>query len=208
MLHHLDAQAAVLGQLARALTPGGGIGLMVYGRLGRTRVYEMQSLLRLLTGDAPDQERIDSARALLGDLPPTNWLTRNALVGDHRNAGDAGIYDLLLHRRDRAYKVNEIFSLAVGASLKITGLIEPARYDPLNYLRDAALKKKAAALPWPARCAAAELIAGNMKVHICYLVPAEEARAVPLDLDRTGVVWCLTMYRLTAAPRAGDVPRF
>ncbi len=69
MLHHLDAPAAVLGQLARALTPGGGIGLMVYGRLGRTRVYEMQSLLRLLTGDAPDQERIDSARALLGDLP-------------------------------------------------------------------------------------------------------------------------------------------
>ncbi len=51
---------------------------MVYGRLGRTRVYEMQSLLRLLTGDAPDQERIDSARALLGDLPPTNWLTRIA----------------------------------------------------------------------------------------------------------------------------------
>ncbi len=188
VLHHLDAPGAALDQLARALAPGGGIGLMVYGRLGRTGVYETQSLLRLLTGDAPDQERIESARALLGELPPTNWLVRNSHVGDHRNAGDVGIYDLLLHRRDRAYTVDEIFSLAAEAGLRITGFIEPARYDPLNYLRDAALKKKAAALPWPAQCAAAELIAGNMKVHICYLVPAGEERAVPLGPHQPGVV--------------------
>ncbi len=93
-----------------------------------------------------------------------------------------------MHRRDRAYTVGEIFSLAADADLRITGFIEPARYDPLNYLRDAALRKKTAALGWPEQCAAAELIAGNMKVHICYLVPAEASRDVPLRPRTPGAV--------------------
>ncbi|MDA0228786.1 MAG: methyltransferase [Proteobacteria bacterium] len=193
VLHHLESPAEVLRELANALKPGGGIGLMLYGRLGRTGVYEAQSLLRLLADDPLDQARIDSARALLSDLPPTNWLLRNSHVGDHQNAGDAGIYDLLLHRRDRAYLVDEIFALAAEADLRITGFIEPARYDPLNYLRNADLRKKAVALTWPEQCAAAELIAGNMKVHICYLVPSAhlscgQAREVPLRLGMAGVV--------------------
>ncbi len=149
VLHHLEAPGEVLRELAATLKPGGGIGLMLYGRLGRTGVYEAQSLLRLLAGDLADQARIDGAHALLKDLPPTNWLKRNSHVGDHRNTGDAGIYDLLLHRRDRAYMVDEIFALAAAAGFRITGFIEPARYDPLNYLRDAALRKTVAALPWP-----------------------------------------------------------
>ncbi len=43
------------------------------------------------------------------------------------------------------------------------------------------------------QCAAAELIAGNMKVHICYLVPAGTVpagatRQVPLQPDMPGAV--------------------
>ena len=183
VLHHLPEPAAGLNSLVAALGPEGGIGLMLYGRLGRTGVYEAQDLLRLIADDLPNAERVETARALLDDLPPTNWLKRNSHIGDHRNAGDAGIYDLLLHRQDRAYSVAEIFALAAEAELEITGFIEPARYDPLNYLEDAALRKKAASLPWPQRCAAAELIAGNLKVHICYLVHAGTARDIPLRPD-------------------------
>ncbi len=180
VLHHLPEPAAGLKTLAAALAPEGGIGLMLYGRLGRTGVYEAQDLLRLIADDLPDAERIETARALLDDLPPTNWLKRNSHIGDHHNAGDAGIYDLLLHRRDRAYSVVEVFSLAAEAKLEITGFIEPARYDPLNYLGDAALRQKTGSLPWPQQCAAAEIIAGNLKVHICYLVHAGPARQIPL----------------------------
>lgn len=181
VLHHLAAPAAGLQTLAGALKPGGGIGLMLYGRLGRTGVYEAQDLLRLMAGELDDKARIETARALLDDLPPTNWLLRNSHIGDHRNAGDAGLYDLLLHRRDRAYSVAEIFALAAEAGLDITGFIEPARYDPRNYLQDASLREKAAALPWPERCAAAELLCGNMKVHICYLVRGGAGREIPLQ---------------------------
>ena len=181
VLHHLPDPAAALKSLVAALQPEGGIGLMLYGRLGRTGIYEAQDLLRLLADDVPDPARVDTARALLDDLPPTNWLLRNSHIGDHRNAGDAGIYDLLLHRQDRAYTVPEIFALATDANLDITDFIEPARYDPLNYLTDGALRDKAAALPWPDQCAAAELICGNMKVHICYLVHAGASRDIPLQ---------------------------
>jgi len=180
VLHHLPDPLAGLQILAVALQPEGGIGLMVYGRLGRTGVYEAQDLLRLMVGELPDPERVKTGHALLEDLPPTNWLLRNSHIGDHRNAGDAGIYDLLLHRQDRAYSVPDLFALAAAAGLRITGFVEPARYDPCNCLQDAALRKKVSALPWPEQCAAAELICGNLKVHICYLVPTGTTREIPL----------------------------
>ncbi|MDF2764452.1 MAG: methyltransferase, partial [Rhodospirillales bacterium] len=48
MLHHLDDPAAGLAALARALAPGGGLGVMVYGALGRTGVYHAQAMLKML----------------------------------------------------------------------------------------------------------------------------------------------------------------
>ena len=43
--HHLPDPAAALRGLAKhALAPGGGLGLMVYGTLGRGGVYETQAL--------------------------------------------------------------------------------------------------------------------------------------------------------------------
>jgi len=101
VLHHLEDPLAGFSALSKALVPGGGIGLMVYGRLGRTGVYEAQSLLRTLNRDAPMEAQIETAEQFLKDLPATNWLNRNSSIGDHKT-GPAGIVDLLLHQRDRA----------------------------------------------------------------------------------------------------------
>ena len=46
VLHHLEDPAAGLANLVRALAPGGGLGLMVYGAFGRTGVYQAQTILR------------------------------------------------------------------------------------------------------------------------------------------------------------------
>ena len=179
VLHHLEDPALGLRRLASVLADGGGIGLMVYGTLGRTGVYETQALIRLLAGAADDAQRLTVARALIEDLPPTNWFVRNPHIGDHRDAGEAGLYDLLLHSRDRAFTVPELAELVQGAGLAITAFIEPARYDPANYLAESPLRERLASLPWLDSCAAAELIAGNLKRHICYLVrPADAPRAV------------------------------
>lgn len=192
VLHHLDDPPAGLSALRRVLAPGGGMGIMVYAPLGRAGVYEVQRLLRLIGRAHGLEERIDLALATLDALPQSHPFKRNEIVSDHRRLGRAGIVDLLLHARDRAYFVPELLELASGADLAITDFIPPARYRPELYVADPALKARFAALPLEERWAAAELLAGTMKKHVCYLVepsarPGAVARpdspdAIPLFL--------------------------
>jgi SAM-dependent methyltransferase len=183
VLHHLEDPAAGLAALARVLAPEGGLGLMVYGALGRIGVYHAQSMLRMLTdADEPQPARLDRARRLLKQLPHSNWLVRNPFVGDHLQGGDAGLFDLLLHARDRAYTVPELADLAAAADLAVVALIEPARYEPETYLTDPALIQRARRLDPLGRAALAELIAGDLKHHIAYLAPAARAASSKAEI--------------------------
>ncbi len=175
VLHHLPDPPAGLAALCEVLNDDGGLGLMVYGAYGRTGVYHLQEALRVLgRGDAP-AAKLDLARRLLRQLPSTSWLARNPFVGDHLKAGDAGIYDLLLHSIDRPYTVSEFTSLIETADLSVAALIEPWRYDPANFLSDGALLKRLDGLDRWQRAAIAEQLTGNMKVHIAYAVPKARA---------------------------------
>ncbi|MEO5336035.1 MAG: class I SAM-dependent methyltransferase [Magnetospirillum sp. WYHS-4] len=198
VLHHLEDPAAGLKALEAVLAPEGGIGMMLYGELGRIGVYHVQGMLGLIDdGAAPGPDRLALARKLLAQLPPTHWLKRNPFVGDHLDGTDAGLYDLLLHRRDRAYRVPEIAALARSAGLEVAAFVEPARYDPAAYLSDARLLERTAALPYLERAAFAELLAGNLRKHVFYLArPGRTAVADPYDLaavpvlrDLDGAAW-------------------
>ncbi len=170
VLHHLDDPGAGLRVLASMLAPEGGMGLMVYAALGRTGVYPLQDMLRMAAPpEQEDDQRIRTARRLLASLPKTNWFARNPFVGDHIQGGDAGLYDLLLHARDRAYRVAEFDALVQGAGLRIVSFVEPARYDPATYLNDPALLRTLAPLPMVARAAFAEALAGNITKHVAYV---------------------------------------
>lgn len=192
VLHHLEDQARGLAALVDALAPGGGMGVMVYGQHGRTGVYQAQAMLRTLTSHDPapaatPKARLKVARSLLAQLPPTNWLRRNPAVGDHLEAGDAGLYDLLLHSRDRAYDVAGLAELVAGAGLEIAAFIEPWRYDPASYLSDADLLSRLRRLDPIARAGFAELLAGNLKRHIVYLVRRGEAARSVADAGDAGM---------------------
>ena len=176
VLHHLAEPAEGLRRLADALAPGGGMGLMVYGLHGRTGLYPIQELLRDLGAALPLKDRVVQARKLLDNLPATNWLRRNPFLGDHRRS-DAELVDLLLHARDRAYGVGELFALLAGAGLGIASFIEPARYEPAHYVADPVLRAGLDALPSERRAAAAEALAGNMKKHVVYVARFGEAGA-------------------------------
>ena len=183
VLHHLADPDAGLATLASVLAPGGGMGIMVYGALGRRGVYDAQSMLRMLAHDEPDPARLDMARRLLKQIPATNWLRKNQSVGDHLAGGDAGLYDLLLHARDRAYRVQELVETVGKAELAIVTFIEPWRYRPQTYLTDPALLKRLDALDPLAQAAFAELLAGNIKTHIAYLVRATETGGRTASFD-------------------------
>jgi SAM-dependent methyltransferase len=176
VLHHLPDPDAGFRALAEALAPGGGIGLMVYAPYGRTGVYPLQAAFGRLLRDDPPADKVRLARAVLAALPQTNWFGRNPLVGDHRDS-DAGLYDLLLHGRDRPYTVAELTGALERAGLAAVSFLEPARYDPLRYLpRDPEITARVEALAPLERAALAEQLAGSMKTHIVYAARPGEAR--------------------------------
>jgi len=188
VLHHLEDPAAGLRLLRDTLTDAGGIGLMLYGEHGRRGVYDVQAVLQALAepGSEP-AEQLDLARRLLGALPATNWFKRNPFITDHLTQGDAGLADLLLSPRDRAYTVREIAELAEAAAMRVAGFVPPARYEPERMIGEARIKARLARLSPLDKAAAAEHIAGNIKTHAFYVVRAANAVAPPAP-DRRDVV--------------------
>ena len=175
VLHHLPDPGAGFQALADALAPDGGMGLMVYAPLGRSGVYPLQEAFGVLLADLPPAEQVAHAGATLDTLPEPHPFRRNPILGDHRDS-DAGLYDLLLHARDRAYSVAEFCEALEGAGLGLVSFLEPARYDPLQYLPKAeALAARVKALNATDRMGLAEKLAGNIKTHVAYVTHAKRA---------------------------------
>lgn len=190
VLHHLADPDAGFRALAAALSPEGGLGLLVYAPHGRAGVYPLQSAFRTLLGDASPEERLALARPVAAGLSKAHPFARNPLLGDHRE-NDAGFYDLLLHGRDRPYTVTELDAALETAGLTRVSFVERARYDPLRYLPDApAYAERVAALPPPAQAALAEELCGAMKTHVVYAANAERAgRAEARPSSPEAVPW-------------------
>lgn len=183
VLHHLPDPDAGLRALSDALKPNGGMGLMVYGELGRQGVYHMQEMMERLNAEAGGARRLNFGKALFNSLPGTNWLKRNPFVGDHIHGGDAGFYDLLLHQQDRAYRVDEVFDFVEKAGLRLQNFIEPMRYDPTTYCSRHDVLEKAVHVPFRERAALAELMAGNITKHIFYVVKAKNKTKPPVPAE-------------------------
>jgi SAM-dependent methyltransferase len=180
VLHHMPDPRAGLTALASVLAPGGGMGLMVYAPHGRTGVYMLQDALRVLApAEAGHQTRLDVAKRVLRHLPEAAWLRHNPAMRDHLTGGDAGIHDLLLNPRDVAFDVPALHGLLEGAGLRPVCLVEPARYDPANWLPDPKLRALVAALGPADRAAVAEALAGNMSRHVVYCVRASDPEMRP-----------------------------
>jgi SAM-dependent methyltransferase len=180
VLHHLPDPAAGLQALLSVLAPGGGLGLMLYAPHGRTGVYELQDALHYLTAEQEKPAaRLDTARRVMRHLPDSAWLRRNTLFADHITGGDAGLYDLLLNPRDRAFSVPALHRLLSEAGLAVQCWIEPMRYDPAIYLPDAKLRARIGTLDPVERAALAEAITGNMSTHVVYATRADEAPLPP-----------------------------
>jgi len=180
VLHHLPDPDVGLHLLRGALKPEGVLGLMVYARIGRTGVYQMQELLRMVVGDEPDlSRRIGQARQVLAALPAGNWFRRGEeLVQDHHD-GDAGLYDLLLHAQDRAWTVDELFDWldgdgagnGHGLHLEFTD-VRRGRSPYLPHMVLGAKPPDTLAawrnLPRRRQYAIAELLGGTITMHVLY----------------------------------------
>ena len=156
VLHHTPNPKETLALIStHALAKGGGIGLMVYGRHGRSGVYETQAMLRMLhaSGNAtaahavavgsgkaqpsnvpwPRAAQVSDAFNLLSALPRDATLRRNAAVWASDEArgkmGDAGIADLLLNPIDEPYTRPTLIAHADAAGLEPSGWLQRGLYD-------------------------------------------------------------------------------
>ncbi len=153
VLHHLPDPAEGVRALLSVLAPGGGLGLMVYAPHGRTGVYMVQEMLLRGTTVALAEwsrrmARLDVAKRVMRHSPETRagCGRGTGLWTDHVNGGDAGLYDVLLNPRDRAFTVRELDALLADEGLAVTCWVEPARYDPISLLPDPRLRARAEVL--------------------------------------------------------------
>lgn len=179
VLHHLPEPQAGFDALAKALTPKGGLGFMVYAPYGRSGVYPLQEAFSELTQGMSPQERLSFGKTVFQWVPQNHEFKRNTLVGDHQD-GDAGFYDLLLHSQDIACTVRDVAGFVDAAGLELANFTQPAMYSldgllPPDFVRPDQFSRID-------EMHLAEKLRGNMKTHIGYAMKRGEVINVdPID---------------------------
>jgi SAM-dependent methyltransferase len=164
VLHHLPDPDRGLRALRDVLGPKGAMDVMVYASYGRAGIYMLQEYCRMLhIGTAADDLR--SLGALLEALPRNHPMAELlARAKDFRRP--EAIADALLHPRDRAYTVPELYAWLERCGLSFGRWVEQAPYVPqCGALANTGHGGQLNALPAPAQHAAAELFRGTMTQH-------------------------------------------
>lgn len=183
VLHHLEDPDAGLTTLRGVMKPDGVMHLMVYATFGRVGITMLKEFCRLL-GVQATGEGIRDLMTALEALPaghPLETLLKTA--PDFRH--EAALADALLHPRDRAYSVPELFDWIKNAGLTFSRWIKQAPYDShCGILSSLPQQEKLKQLPIEEQYAAAELFRGSMPRHsiIVYRDDAPEQR-MPVNFD-------------------------
>lgn len=182
VLHHLDDPTAGAQALVDVLAADGGLGLMVYAELGRAPIYQLQELMRRLCDGPTLADRVAIAEQALQAVSPGHLFkvaNLDRTLQDVNSFGAAGIVDLLLHARDRAYTVDELHALLDASGLRLLSFIRPVLYRPESYAMSDELRTRTAGLPERARQAIAELLNGRLAMHQFWATRADFVTDVP-----------------------------
>jgi SAM-dependent methyltransferase len=187
VLHHLAEPDAGLSALRGVLKTGGAMQLMVYAPYGRTGIYMLQECCRRLGIQATD-EGIRELTGVLRVLPPGHPLEH--MLREVPDFGhEAGLADALLHPRDRAYSVPQLFAFIEKAGLTFGRWVRQAPYSAhcglMSHIR---LESRMARLLPEEQYAAAELFRGTMVRHSLIAYRNENAPG-PRRIDFSGDAW-------------------
>jgi SAM-dependent methyltransferase len=189
VLHHLADPDAGLAALRDVLAPDGVMHLMVYAPYGRTGIYMLQDLCRRL-GIQPTAGDLRALAGALEVLPPEHPLTP-LLRSAPDFQDEASLADALLHPRDRAYSVPQLFELLDRAGLAFGRWLHQAPYSPacglMNRLPDEARARLAPLAPRD-QYAAVELFRGTMVRH-SLIAYRDAGHAAAQRIDFSGEDW-------------------
>lgn len=182
VLHHLDEPLLGLQSLKHLLNESGAMGLMVYGKYGRTGVYQMQQLMRMINANEEYlSNKVTNTKKILANLPETNWFTHNEkFIVDHIKGEDNGLVDLLLHEQDCAYSILEVYELLEQSGLQFVEFNDVKMrmsYRPEQYITDNDLLKEIKQRPIKEQHGIAELLVGAFKKHEFYASVSVDTKA-------------------------------
>jgi SAM-dependent methyltransferase len=187
VLHHLADPDAGLSALRGVLKPDGAMHLMVYAPYGRTGIYMLQEFCRRVGIHATDGDIRDLIVAL-GALPrghPLETLLREA--PDFRQ--EAALADALLHPKDRAYSVPQVFDFIDRGGLAFGRWVRQAYYSPrCGVMAHIPQASRMAGLSLAEQYAAVELFRGTMVRH-SMIVYRDDCPGGPQQVRFDGDAW-------------------
>ena len=186
VLHHLADPDMGFRALRDVLKPEGAMHLMVYARYGRTGIYMMQEFCRRVGIQASGPE-ISDLFAALKELPPGHPLEYLLRVArDFQNSAE--LADALLHPRDRAYSVPQLFKSIKKSGLVFSRWIRQAPYNPhCGIIAGLPQYPGLSKLPMEEQYAAVELFRGTMVRHS--FVAYRDDRPDPGRISFSGDAW-------------------
>jgi hypothetical protein len=129
VLHHLENPVDGLNRLKSVLEDDGFISIMVYGKYGRTGIYQMQDLMKIINTTTDNYpSKINNFKNIYKQLRRNNWFKLGEhLISDH-NESDEGIVDLILHCQDTSFSVSELYNYINKCNLNIIDFSPSVRY--------------------------------------------------------------------------------
>lgn len=210
VLHHLADPSAGLQSLKDVLKPDGAMGIMVYGKYGRTVIYQIQDLMRLINDDTPDiKDRLNNTKETLELLSKVNWW----YMHDHQRwegisvMGDTEIYDLFLHAQDRAYSVPELYEWVEQCGLELVAFAENTHlYVPANIINNAHLLSLINRQSVRKQQAIAELLTGSIRKHSFYISNDKDCTAELDDMENIPYFFDNALDGAALATAVGKIP--
>jgi len=200
VLHHLPDPVSGLKALGDVLKPEGTLAIMVYGQYGRTGVYMLQEMFRLMDlGQTP--EDVETVKQTLAALPARHAVQDYA-ARTRDTKYDAGLVDNFLHRQDRAYTTAQCVEFAEAAGMKFMHWWDNVLYYPDGQLNlSSPLYKKVSAMPEQGIWAYMELYNGTLGQHaftVCRKERPESSYKINFDSD--ALLDYIPVARAVAAP--------
>ena len=199
VLHHLASPDAGLKILADSLTEDGGMHIMIYGQYGRTGVYQMQEVMRIVNQGIKERaEEIKNAWQIIKSVPATNWFARGQeLISDLHTMGDIGMYDLLLHKQDRSYTVPQVFEFTEKAGLHFVDWNSPhsrIMLDPKTYFADKEVLTRIEKLDKKDQYAIAEIMCCSIIKHAFYVSKRKGTKANFDDYNNVPFIFTIPRF--------------
>jgi len=165
-----------LAALNSVLKDDGAMLIMLYAEYGRTAIYQMQNLLRMVNNKVSDMSvKMKNCKAILNDLPESHWLNMTTTnSSNYKNLREIELYDLFLIGTDRAYTIPELYEFLDNEGLTLGKLFShmpqygSRLYSPDIYIRDTELLNKVKCFDIREQQAIAELMNGQILMHTFY----------------------------------------